>query len=145
LCKILILNKKHQNIAMELIEKIKESAKKHGKRIVLPEGFEERTLKAADQVIEEGLAQVILLGNPTEIAANATKFGLKNLGKATIIDQTTSEKRSAYADIMVEMRKNKGLTKEEALKLLNDPLYYAVLMIKAGDADGEVAGAANAT
>ncbi|HAN76283.1 MAG TPA: phosphate acetyltransferase, partial [Bacteroidales bacterium] len=54
---------------MELIEKIKESAKKHGKRIVLPEGFEERTLKAADQVIEEGLAQVILLGNPTEIAA----------------------------------------------------------------------------
>ena len=130
---------------MELLNQIKESAKKHNKRIVLPEGTEERMLKAADQIIDEGLSQVVLLGNPAEIMKNAAELGLMNLVKAEIIDPKTADKRNAYADIMVEMRKKKGLTKEAALDLLNNPLYYSVLMIKAGDADGEVAGAANAT
>ena len=120
---------------MNLLEQIKENAKKCNKRIVLPEGTEERTLKAAD----------ILIGNPAEIKALAEKFELKNIGKATIIDPENHEKKEAYADLLVELRKSKGMTKEQALKLVLDPLYLATLMIKSGDADGEVAGAKNAT
>lgn len=109
------------------------------------EGTEERTLKAADILIAEGIAQIILIGNPAEIKALAEKFELKNIGKATIIDPENHEKKEAYADLLVELRKSKGMTKEQALKLVLDPLYLATLMIKSGDADGEVAGAKNAT
>ena len=130
---------------MNLLEQIKENAKKCNKRIVLPEGTEERTLKAADILIAEGIAQIILIGNPAEIKALAEKFELKNIGKATIIDPENHEKKEAYADLLVELRKSKGMTKEQALKLVLDPLYLATLMIKSGDADGEVAGAKNAT
>ena len=130
---------------MNLLEQIKENAKKYNKRIVLPEGTEERTLKAADILIGEGIAQIILIGNPAEIKALAEKFDLKNIGKATIIDPANHEKKEAYADLLVELRKSKGMTKEQALKLVLDPLYLATLMIKSGDADGEVAGAKNAT
>ena len=126
---------------MNLLEQIKENAKKCNKRIVLPEGTEERTLKAADILIAEGIAQIILIGNPAEIKALAEKFELKNIGKATIIDPENHEKKEAYADLLVELRKSKGMTKEQALKLVLDPLYLATLMIKSGDADGEVAGA----
>ena len=130
---------------MNLLEQIKENAKKCNKRIVLPEGTEERTLKAADILIAEGIAQIILIGNPAEIKALAEKFELKNIGKATIIDPENHEKKEAYADLLVELRKSKGMTKEQALKLVLDPLYLATLMIKSGDADGEVAGARNTT
>ncbi len=130
---------------MELMEKIKTNAKKFNKRIVLPEAWEERTLRAADILLGEGIARIILLEKPETVQREAEKFGLKNLGKATIIDPADHEKKEAYADMMVEMRKSKGLTKEEALKLIENPLYLATLMIKAGDADGEVAGANNAT
>lgn len=130
---------------MELLEKIKENAKKHNKRIVLPEGTEERTLKAADIIIGEGIAQIILIGNPTEIKTLSEKFGLKNIAKATIIDPESHAKKETYANLLVELRKSKGMSKEEALKLVTNPLYLATLMIKNGDADGEVAGAQNAT
>lgn len=130
---------------MDLLEQIKESAKKHNKRIVLPEGTEERTLKAADQVIAQGLAKIILLGNPDEIKDLAKKFNLSNIEKAKIVDPENHEKKDAYIDLMVEIRKKKGLTKEDAAKLIVDPLFLAVLMIKNGDVDGEVAGARNAT
>lgn len=130
---------------MDLLQKIKENAKKHSKRIVLPEGTEERTLKAADQIIEEGLAQIILIGNPAEIAKLANEYSLKNIDKATIIDPLAHEKLDQYADLLVELRKKKGMTKEKALELTKNPLYLATLMIKSGDADGEVAGAENAT
>ncbi|PLX10113.1 MAG: phosphate acetyltransferase [Marinilabiliales bacterium] len=130
---------------MDLLNKIKEGAKKHSKRIVLPEGTEERTIKAADEILEEGLAQVILIGEKSEIMKLAADFGLKNIKKATIVDPATCEKKEKYAEIMVEMRKHKGMTMDKAMHLLNDPLFLATLMIKAGDADGEVAGAANAT
>lgn len=130
---------------MDLLNKIKEKAKKNLQRIVLPESYEERTLKAADIVIAEGLAKIILLGNPDKIALDAKKLGLSNLSKATIIDPENNPKAGEYADLMVELRKSKGLTKEDALKLLKDPLYLATVMIKKGDADGEVAGADNAT
>ena len=130
---------------MSLLESIRANAKALNKRIVLPESMEERTLKAADIILEEGLAQVILIGKENEILAEAEKFGLKNISKAEIVDQATYPKMDAYIDQFVEIRKSKGLTPEQARELLNDPLYMAVMMIKAGDADGEVAGAMNAT
>jgi phosphate acetyltransferase len=130
---------------MNLIEKIKENAKTNRQRIVLPEGYEERTIKAADIILQDGIADIILLGKPEEILEHARKLGLKHIGKALLVDPMKSEKREAYADMMVELRKSKGLLKDEALKLLQNPLYYATVMIKYGDADGEVAGADNAT
>jgi len=130
---------------MNLLENIKESAKKHNKRIVLPESLEERTLKAADIILKEKITQVILTGNPDEIKAEAAKHQLKNLDKAIIVDPKNHEKKDQYIDLLVELRKKKGLTRDEAAKLLEDPLYLATLMIKSGDADGEVAGAENAT
>jgi phosphate acetyltransferase len=130
---------------MELIDRIKLNAKKHYKRIVLPEGTEERTIQAADIAIKEGLAQIILIGNPDEINALASKKGLKNLGKAKIVDPKSHEKKDHYIDLMVELRKHKGLTRGEASKLIEDPLYLGVLMIKNGDADGEVTGADHST
>lgn len=130
---------------MELLERIKENAKKYSKRIVLPEGTEERTIKAADEILAQGIAQIILIGNPTEIKVLAEKFNLKNIVKATIIDPQSHARKEQYADLLVELRKSKGMTKEEALKLVVNPLYLATLMIKNGDADGEVGGAKSAT
>jgi phosphate acetyltransferase len=130
---------------MKLLESIKESARALGKTIVLPEGDEIRTLEAANVVIAEGLAKPILLGNRSEILDLARKSGWTHIEDATIIDPATYEKREVYANLMVEMRKSKGLTLEQALIQLNDPLYMAAVMVKAGDADGEVAGANNAT
>jgi phosphate acetyltransferase len=130
---------------MDLITSIKEKAKKNRQRIVLPEAYEERTLKAADIATEENIAELILLGNPDEIKTKANELGLKNIEKITIIDPQQHQKKQDYIDLMVELRKKKGLTIEEASKLIEDPLYLGTLMIKSGDADGEVAGANNAT
>lgn len=130
---------------MDLLKKIKENARKHEMRIVLPEGTEIRTLKAANQIIEEKLAKIILLGSPEVINKTASENNLTNIKNAIIIDPKNHDKKEAYTDLLVELRKSKGLTKEEASKLVENPLYLATLMIKAGDADGEVAGADNAT
>ncbi len=130
---------------MDLLNKIKESAKKHQKKIVLPESTEERTLKAANELLQDGIAQIILTGNPEEIKNKAKELNLDHINKAIIVDPKNHEKREQYIDLLVELRKKKGLTREEATKLVEDPLYLATLMIKNGDADGEVAGAENAT
>jgi phosphate acetyltransferase len=130
---------------MNLIDQIKENARKNKQRIVLPESYEERTLKAADRVLQEGIADIILLGKVQDIQNQASRLGLKHIGKAKIVNPVTDEKRDAYAGMMVELRKSKGLTRDEAMKLLENPLYFATVMIKYGDADGEVAGADNAT
>ncbi len=130
---------------MELLDRIKQNAKKHNMRIVLPEGYEERTIKAADKALEEGLARIILIGDPEEIKTHSSELGLKNISRAVIVDPVSHEKKDHYIDMMVELRKNKGLTREEASKLIEDPLYLGVLMIKNGDADGEVSGADHAT
>ncbi len=130
---------------MELLDRIKENARSYNKRIVLPEAYEERNIKAADIAIQEGLAQIILIGDPGQIQANTEKFGLRNISKAQIVDPKSHSKKAQYIDLMVELRKNKGLTREEASKLIEDPLYLSVLMIKSGDADGEVSGADHAT
>ena len=130
---------------MKLINDIKDRARKLNKRFVLPEGTEERTLKAADQVIAEGLARIILIGNPEEISQLADKLDLKNIGKVQIVDPVSHKMKDHYVDMMVDIRKNKGLTRNEAMNLIENPLYLSVMMIKNGDADGEVAGATNAT
>lgn len=130
---------------MDLINQIKQNAKNNLQRIVLPESYEERTLKAADELLADNIAKIILIGKPGKINEEAQKLGLSNISKATIVDPDNNPKENEYADLMVEIRKNKGLTKEQALSLLKDPLYLSTIMIKNGDADGEVAGADNAT
>ncbi len=130
---------------MNLIEQIKENSKKHNKTIVLPEGTEERTIKAADIILSEGLANIVLVGKEAEIKDLALKYNLSNIDKAKIVDPATHEKREEYIETLMELRKKKGLTREQAEELMNDPLYVAAMMVKKGDADGEVAGADNAT
>lgn len=130
---------------MSLLEQIKANAQKANKRIVLPEGEEERTLKAADIILSEGIASIVLLGNKETITAKAAEYGLKNLEKATIIDPHNNPKKDFYAEMLCEIRKKKGMTMEEALKLVEDPLYLGTLLIKNGEVDGEVAGAQNST
>jgi phosphate acetyltransferase len=129
---------------MKVLNDIISNAKKAKKRIVLPEGLEPRTLRAADIILRDGIARLILLGNPEQIRSEAEKLGA-NINQATLVDPKTDPRREKYAAMMTEIRKSKGLTTEDALKLLNDPLYFAPMMIKAGDADGELAGAINAT
>ena len=128
-----------------LINEIVERAKADRQRIVLPEGTEERTLKAANQILTDGVADLILLGNPDEINACATEWGLGNISKATIIDPENHPKKEEYAQLLCELRKKKGMTIEEARKLVVNPLYLGCLIIKNGDADGQLAGARNTT
>lgn len=130
---------------MSLMQEIWRKAKTQKKTIVLPEGTEERTLKAANQIIEEGLANLILLGNSNEINEMAQKFNLKNIAQAKIIDPKNNPEKEAYASKLCEIRKSKGMQMDEALKLVEDPLYLGTLLIKNKVADGEVAGARNAT
>ncbi len=130
---------------MNLIEKIIARAKSNKQRIVLPEATEERTLTAADQALADELADLILLGNLDEIHALADKLGLKNIDKATLIDPATSEKREEYAQLLFELRKKKGMTLEQAREKVLDPLYFGCLIIKSGDADGQISGALSTT
>ena len=130
---------------LNLINQIVARAKADRQRIVLPEGTEERTLKAANQILTDEVADLILLGKPAEINELAVKWGLGNISKATIIDPETSPKHEEYAQLLCELRKKKGMTIEEARNLTNDPLFYGCLMIKSGDADGQLAGARNTT
>ncbi|MCD6112081.1 MAG: phosphate acetyltransferase [Bacteroidales bacterium] len=130
---------------MEIMEQIRSNAKKYNKKIVLPEGTEQRTLMAANEIIKQGIAKIILLGNKDKIFQLAKENNLMHIKDAEIIDPLNNEKKDFYADMLVEIRKKKGLTKAEALKLVEDPLYLATLLIKNNDADGEVAGADNAT
>lgn len=130
---------------LNLINEIVARAKADRQRIVLPEGTEERTLKAANQILTDEVADLILLGNPEEIKESAVKWGLGNIGKATIIDPANHPKQEEYAQLLCELRKKKGMTIEEARKLVLDPLYLGCLIIKNGDADGQLAGAQNTT
>lgn len=128
---------------MGFIDVIKERAKQDKKRIVLPESMDRRTFEAAANVLKEGVAELIIIGTPEEVKANSE--GL-DISKATIIDPHTYEKTNEYIDLLVELRKNKGMTKEEAEKLLlNEYMFYACIMVKAGNADGVVSGACHST
>jgi phosphate acetyltransferase len=130
---------------MNLLDQIRFKAQKNLQRIVLPESPEIRTMKAANQVLGEKLAEIILIGDRDIILNKAKEEELENIELATIVDPVKHDKRDHYVRLMVELRKHKGLTPEEAARLIEDPLYLATMMIKNGDADGEVAGAMNAT
>lgn len=130
---------------MDIVKQLIDKAKACPQRIVLPEATEERTLQAADRALADGIAQIILIGNPEEIAGVAAKHNLKNLDKATIIDPENNPKGEEYAALLAELRKKKGMTIEQARKLVKDPLYLGCMIIKTGDADGQVAGARNTT
>lgn len=128
---------------MGFIDDIKERARQSKKTIVLPETWDRRTLEAANTVLLEGIADIILVGNEDEIKKGSD--GL-DLSKATIVDPLKCEKLDAYVDLLVELRKSKGMTPETARELLTTkPLYFGVTMVKAGDADGMVAGACHST
>ena len=130
---------------MDLVQSIIERAKSNKQRIVLPEATEERTLRAADKVLAEGVANIILIGNPAEINSLAEKWGLKNIDKATIIDPENNPKSEEYATLLAELRKKKGMTIEQARELEKDPLYLGCMIIKTGDADGQISGALSTT
>lgn len=129
---------------MELLKRAFILAQRNRKRIVLPEGSDQKVLRAADIVLKQNLAHIVLLGNPEEIAENAESTGVDIIG-AEIVDPATDPRRDSFADLMVRLREDKGLTRKEALRLLDDPLVFAPLMILNGDADGELAGARNLT
>jgi phosphate acetyltransferase len=127
------------------MQDIIERAKTAKQRIVLPEGTEKRTLYAADRLIADGVAHLILVGNPSEIKTLSRQYQLQYIDEATVIDPVDHEKKTAYARLLADLRKSKGMTMEEAEKLVENPLYLGCLMIKNGDADGEIAGAQNTT
>ncbi|MDY3782820.1 MAG: phosphate acetyltransferase [Candidatus Cryptobacteroides sp.] len=130
---------------MTLLESIVARAQSAKQRIVLPESLEDRTITAADRALADGLAEIILIGNPDEIAAKASELGLSNIGKATIIDPATSPKTEEYAQLLFQLRQKKGMTIEKARQLVLDPLYFGCLIIKSGDADGQISGALSTT
>lgn len=130
---------------MKLLQEIKERAQQNPQRIVLPEGTEPRTLEAANSVLRDKVAKLILIGNPAEINRLAEEKGYTYIKEATIVDPENNPNFEKYATLLAELRKSKGMTIEEATRLAKDPLYLACLMIKSGDADGELAGAQNTT
>ena len=130
---------------MGLFNTLKDKAIADRQRIVLPEGTEPRTLQAANQVIADGVADIILIGNPAEIMKEAEDLNLTHIHEATIIDPSNDEYIEKYAQLFYELRKSKGITIEDARKKAKDPLYLGCLLIKSGEADGQVAGAKNTT
>ena len=129
---------------MAIIEKIMLKAKADVRHIVLPEGEEKRNIAAASKVVKEGLARVTLLGDPEKVAETAKTLGVELEG-VRIINPASSEKAKPYAEALYMQRKEKGMTAEEAAKKLADPMYYGVMMVKMGDADGLVSGAIHST
>ena len=128
---------------MAFIDKIKEQAKQNKKRIVLPESMDRRTFEAAAEVLKDGIADLIIIGSKEEVEKNSE--GLDITG-ATIVDPATNPKTAEYIDLLVELRKAKGMTKEAATDLLmKEYMFYACIMVKAGDADGVVSGACHST
>ena len=130
---------------MALFDKLISNARESRQRIVLPEGDEPRTLKAADNIIADGVADIILLGDSDVIKAKAAELGLSNIDKASIVNPADEAVIDKYAPLFYELRKNKGISMDDARKTTANPLYLGCLMIKNGDADGQVAGARNAT
>ncbi len=130
---------------MDILQQMYERAKNNKQRIVLPEGDEPRTLEAANEVLKQGLAELILIGDTATIQQMAKEKGYEHIEKATIFDVKTNPKVKEYANLFYELRKSKGITEEQALQTCQDPLYLGCLMVKNGDADGEIAGARGTT
>ncbi len=130
---------------MEILEKLLARARADRQRIVLPEAEEERTIKAADRAIADGLADIVLIGNPEKIQKHVETFGLSNIAKATIIDPENNPRAEEYAQLLQKLREKKGMTIEQARELVKNPLYLGCLIIKNGDADGQISGALSTT
>ncbi len=129
----------------KVLEGIVARAKADKQRIVLPEATEERTLRAADMALRDDLADIILIGDPAKIHSMAKEMGLENVGKATIVDPLNFGKSEEYAVLLAELRKKKGMTIEQARELVKNPLYLGCMIIKTGDADGQISGALSTT
>ena len=119
----------------DFLDRMKTAAKAEKKTIVLPEGEDPRTIEAAKKIVEEGLANLVILGNPDEIQVEGV----------TVIDPRTAERKQAYAEKSAELRAKKGVTLPEALEQMNDATYFGTMMVKMGDADGLVSGACHST
>ncbi|WP_295437845.1 phosphate acetyltransferase [uncultured Prevotella sp.] len=130
---------------MNLLEHIVARAKSDKQRIVLPEATEERTLRAADRVLADSIAELILIGNPDELKELAAKWDLHNIDKATIVDPLNNPKAEEYAELLAELRKKKGMTIEQARELVKNPLYLGCMIIKTEGADGQISGALSTT
>lgn len=130
---------------MDILQHMLQCAQANPQRIVLPEGDEPRTLEAANIILRDKIANLILIGNPERINAMAAEKGYEHIHQATIIDPINNPKLSEYANLLYELRKAKGMTLEQATEKAKDPLYLGCLMIKNGDADGELAGARGTT
>ena len=130
---------------MDLLQQIIERAKSDKQRIVLPEATEERTLRAAEKALEEGIADIILIGNPAEINKLAEAWGLTHIDQATIIDPLNNPKSEEYAVLLAELRKKKGMTLGQARELVKNNLYLGCMIIKTEGADGQISGALSTT
>ncbi len=129
---------------MAIIDTIIAKAKANVKHIVLPEGDEKRNIQAAAKIVAQGIAKVTVLGSEEAVRKTAAETGTDLTG-IEIIDPALSDKTEGYANLLYELRKAKGMTEEEALKKVRDPMYYGILMVKSGDADGLVSGAVHST
>ena len=128
---------------MAIIDVLKEKAKANKKTIVLPESEDRRTYEAAAKILKEGIADIILVGSEDVVKKNGEGLDLTGV---KVVDPATSERTAAYIDKLVELRSKKGMTPEQAKEiLLNQYLYYGVMMVKMGDADGMVSGACHST
>lgn len=130
---------------MSLFDQLTARAKENPQRIVLPEGLEPRTLTAANRIIANGVAKIILIGDPVDIKNMAAELNLVHINEATIVNPADPAVIDRYAPMLLELRKSKGMTEEESRLTAANPLYLGCLMIKAGEADGQVAGARNTT
>ncbi|MBQ0163980.1 MAG: phosphate acetyltransferase [Bacteroidales bacterium] len=128
-----------------IIEQLIRKAQSNKQRIVLPESLEERTITAADKALADGLADIILIGSREAILDKAAQLGLQHIGQATIIDPATSPKTEEYAQLLAQLRAKKGMTIEQAREQVKNPLYFGCLVIKSGDADGQISGALSTT
>lgn len=130
---------------MDLLSQIVARAKANKQRIVLPEAEEERTLRAADKVLKDDIADLILIGNPENIKKLAAEWGLNSIDKATIVDPENNPRSEEYAEKLVELRQKKGMTIEKARQLVRNNLYLGCMIIKTEGADGQISGALSTT
>ena len=128
---------------MAIIDVLKEKAKADKKTIVFPESEDRRTYEAAAKILKEGIANIVLVGTDEDVKKHGEGLDLTGI---QVVDPATSDKTAAYIDKLVELRSKKGMTPEQAKEiLLNQYLYYGVMMVKMGDADGMVSGACHST
>ncbi len=130
---------------MSIIEVIKSKAKEQNKKIILPETEDLRILKAANQIIKENISDLILIGNRESILKTSKEENLAYIENADFIDSKNNKDQEKYIELYYELRKHKKMTREKAAEVIKDPLYLGCLMIKNNEADGQVAGALNAT